>query len=188
MNTAEAVGGDIVLAVLRAVGEWDELADRFRYSWTRHRYNDSGRLEEWEPHYAVSVDCSDVFHLDVPDFETVRPETLVVLESTIREIEPLWKVAVERDHVTFQTHHREVAVPAWEAFMARGGEVRDWLGSPEYRDSPGWVSEASEYLVALTHLFVVRVRKMRPHDDVYKVLYPEALWPLFDAAGPERLM
>lgn len=35
------------------------------------------------------------------------------------------------------------------------------------------------------HLFVARVRKMRPQGAMYPHINP-ALWPLFDACGPER--
>lgn len=35
-------------------------------------------------------------------------------------------------------------------------------------------------------LFVARVRGMRPQGASYKECYPETMWPLFDACGPER--
>lgn len=38
---------------------------------------------------------------------------------------------------------------------------------------------------AAVELFVARLRKMRPQNASY-VLYAKALWPLFDACGPER--
>jgi len=38
---------------------------------------------------------------------------------------------------------------------------------------------------AAVELFVARIRRMRPQNASY-VLYPKALWPLFDACGPER--
>jgi hypothetical protein len=47
------------------------------------------------------------------------------------------------------------------------------------------IAECGEHALEGVELFCCRVRKMRPQGCCYKKI-PRELWPLFDAAGPER--
>lgn len=61
--------------------------------------------------------------------------------------------------------------------------VQSWLDTIEELES---TSPKGEYWVHDANiLWVCRHRKMRPQGAAYS-LFPEALWPLIDACGPER--
>lgn len=83
---------------------------------------------------------------------------------------------VTEDNIHILEETMEELSPYYDKF------IEEWDSSKvDMKETAKW----QKVDVALSDLFCARVRKLRPQGACYK-RYPEELWPLFNAAGPER--
>lgn len=191
---AEMPGAEIALEVKYLTRKL-EVDSEFSTHYSEHEYNyETREFDKVPPHFVTYADCSDTFFWGSSDAEEITAENIHILKETIDEVYELYKVrdAIESDpeyrrlyneetSATYQAHVAECPMTKEDGSHSNSNGCSPWKPGPSEHSI-----YAYRFLNSISDLFCARVRGERPQGAAYKVRYPEELWPLFDAAGPER--
>lgn len=145
-----------------------------------------------EPVFETYLECSDTFFWGSADAELLTEENFGLLMKTIHDLMPYVKAAQVLDSEASE-RNAELRKQAYEAYNEDHPDKSDanfWNqhgNATQYKAPKGEDAyRSSRIRGCVSDLFAARSRKMRPQGAAYKVRYPEELWGLFNAAGPER--
>jgi hypothetical protein len=203
MKMTELQGAEIALRALELKGRLEddgwfagdyELSTTFRdwdYDPQNVQANENG-IVKIDPQFSTWVDCSDTFMWGSADAEELTEENFGILMKTIHDLKPLVSAAQVLDQEATGRNHElyKQAYAAYQLAYPNKADRAFWdeHGNPKQYEVPKgeYTGRAQRLRRSVSDLFVARVRNMRPQGAAYKVRYPEEIWGLFNAAGPER--
>lgn len=187
----ELPGAEIALRFLIAKAKWpgdiDMELNGPRYS--EHRYNhDTHQFDKVDGYFITYINCSDTFFWGTSDCEELTEENIHIFEETVEELTAYYK---KYDNERGSLVRSPALADARQKWLEDnpGIDPNMWNQSKEFKEAkkPQDVAYRLREGVeaALEDLFCARVRGERPQGACYS-RYPQELWPLFDAVGPER--